>query len=232
MFMKELFASLSHLIPQSPTATNYGGRIKRFLQGGIADPFSRYMQWITFCDNAMLSTMFQNPLQAQQHTLHQQVWQQSPYHDYLRKIQFLDTTTYIPDDLLCMGDRMSMAHALELRVPFCDHELVDFSLSLPPKLKMRGNTLKFLLKKVMTGILPEQLLHARKQGFMVPLASWLADDLQKYSRHILEPIKIDSQGIFRGETIQKLITRQARGEYHLTHLVWALLIFHVWKENS
>lgn len=232
MIVRKMFASLSHCIPQRPTATNYGGRIKRFLQGGVADPLSRYLQWMSYCDDAMQSALFQNPLQGQPYTLHRQAWQQSPYKDYLRRIQYLDTSTYISNDLLCMGDRMSMAHSLELRVPFCDHELVDFSLSLPPKLKMQGNTLKFLLKKAMKGILPEQLLHARKQGFMVPLASWLAKDLQKYSRNILEPEKINRQGIFRGETIRKLVTQQAQGEYHLTHLVWALLMFQVWRENS
>lgn len=232
VFIRRVFAVLSHFIPQSATATNYGGRVKRFLLGGVADPFTRYLQWMGFCDEGLQSKILHNDLQAQTDALHRKAWDQSPYPDYLRRIHYLDTVTYIADDLLCMGDRMSMAHSLELRVPFCDHELVDFSLSLPPQMKMQGNTLKYLLKKAMHDLLPEQLLNMRKQGFMVPITSWLVRDLFHFTRDLLAPEKLDKQGILNGKAVQEIIRRQSAGEYRLAHVLWALLIFQVWKEKN
>src|SRR3970282_1747023 len=81
----------------------------------------------------------------------------------------LDLATYLPDDLLVVADRMSMAHSLELRAPFCDHRLVEWSLALPPALKMRGFRTKALLKAAFADVLPPAVLGHAKQGFMIAL---------------------------------------------------------------
>src|SRR5262249_58458737 len=90
----------------------------------------------------------------------------------------VDLGTYLPDDLLTMADRMSMAHALEVRAPFCDHRIIEESLRLPSRAKMPGGRLKGLLKSAFAGVLPREVLAHRKQGFMIPLGDWLRRDLR------------------------------------------------------
>src|SRR5439155_167173 len=90
----------------------------------------------------------------------------------------VDLATYLPDDLLVMADRMSMANSLELRAPFCDHRLVEASLAIPPSVKIPGRRLKGLLKTAFADVLPRPVLEHRKQGFMIPLGAWLTSDLR------------------------------------------------------
>src|SRR5262249_38746983 len=97
----------------------------------------------------------------------------------------VDLATYVPDDLLVMADRLSMAHSLEVRAPFCDHRLVELSLSIAPRAKLAGGRLKALLKRAFADVLPRELLTRRKQGFMIPLARWLRTDLREAMEDLL-----------------------------------------------
>jgi asparagine synthase (glutamine-hydrolysing) len=116
--------------------------------------------------------------------------------DPLSEVQYLDIKTYLPGDILTKVDRASMAHALEVRVPLLDHQLVEWLAGLPPTLKRRGTTGKYLLKKAMEPYLPADILYRPKKGFAVPLVDWFRGPLrERLERALLKGVLVDS-GLF------------------------------------
>lgn len=115
----------------------------------------------------------------------EETYKQCARRDPLSRMLFVDTATWLPDDLLTKADRMTMAASLELRVPFLDHKVVEFAWSLPSSLKIRGGEGKWLLKKTATPLLPHEIIHREKKGFPVPLNSWLRDELAGFSHETL-----------------------------------------------
>src|SRR5439155_7972850 len=99
--------------------------------------------------------------------------------NFLEATVHTDVQLYLPDDLLVKMDIASMAHSLEVRSPFLDHKVVEFAASLPASLKLRRLTQKYLLKKIMTGILPEGILHRKKMGFGLPIDHWFRHELRE-----------------------------------------------------
>lgn len=108
------------------------------------------------------------------------VYSRCPRQDTLDRMTFLDINTWLPDDLLVKADRMSMAHSLELRVPFLDHRVVEFAYRLPSSLKLKGDQNKYILKKVAEPLLPHEIVYRPKKGFPVPLASWFRNELASF----------------------------------------------------
>ena len=96
----------------------------------------------------------------------------NPDLNWLSAIQYLDIKNYLPLDILTKVDRMSMAHSIEAREPLLDHKLVEFSATIPSELKLRNGRTKDILKRAMHGILPDEVLNRRKQGFAIPLGRW------------------------------------------------------------
>lgn len=105
--------------------------------------------------------------------------------DPLVRMNYLDMKTWLCDDLLVKADRMSMANALELRVPFLDHVLVEFAARLPRRLKIRENQGKYVLKKAMEPVLPSEIIYRSKKGFPVPIKTWFRGELSEYARETL-----------------------------------------------
>src|SRR5436853_2542834 len=100
---------------------------------------------------------------------------------------YVDTKLWLPDDLLARGDKTSMANSLEARVPLLDHKVVEFAASLPPHLKLKGLTRKYLLKKVGRTLLPPQVIDRKKQGFPIPISAWLRTEARSYVQDLLSP---------------------------------------------
>ena len=112
----------------------------------------------------------------------------------LARLQDVDLGIYLVDDLLVKTDRASMAHSLELRVPFLDQRVADLALALPDRLKVRGFAKKRLLRRALAPLLPREIVHGRKQGFSIPLAAWLRGPLEPFAREVLSPETLDRQG--------------------------------------
>jgi len=142
-----------------------------------------------------------------------------------------DVQTYLPDDLLVKMDIASMAASLEVRSPFLDHEVVEFAASLPPGLKLRRRTQKYLLKRVMSGVLPPEILHRPKMGFGVPLARWFRDDLREMAYDVLLGTRAVQRGWFRADAVRRMLDDHAAGRaYHHARL-WALLVLELWHHT-
>ena len=99
----------------------------------------------------------------------------------------VDAETQLPDDLLMLTDKMSMAVSLECRVPLLDHELVELAARMPAGVKMRGGALKHVMKAALADVLPDDILDRKKRGFGTPMGAWLKGDLAPMLRDLLSP---------------------------------------------
>jgi asparagine synthase (glutamine-hydrolysing) len=149
----------------------------------------------------------------------------APTDDALARIQYLDIKTYLPGDILTKVDRASMQHALEVRVPILDHELVEWLCSLPADLKLRGREGKYLFKRALEGYVPHDVLYRPKMGFAVPIAGWFRGPLRERVRAaVLGPTLADT-GLFDQDYLRTLIDQhQSEGRDHSAPL-WSLLMF-------
>jgi len=123
-----------------------------------------------------------------------------------------------------------MYHALEVRVPFLDHHLMEFCATIPPEMKMKWFRKKYLLKKALRDILPGDVIDHRKQGFVGPMAQWLKSDLKAYTADALSEKNLKKHGLLNPETIKSILDEHFSGrEIHDT-LIWSLLVFQKWYD--
>jgi asparagine synthase (glutamine-hydrolysing) len=139
----------------------------------------------------------------------------------------VDVNTYLPGDLLVKVDIATMAHSLEARSPFLDHVLLEWAAGLPVELKVRSGTTKYLLKRAVAEWLPDELIRRPKMGFGVPLAAWLRTDLRELAWDVLTDQTARSRGLFRPETVTRLLRRHDEGHDHASR-IWALIQFELW----
>lgn len=231
-----LRAGLTRLIeqwPESMASPNIPGRIKRFLRSGLLPPDRRYLSWISFFSRDLLEQVLSQERGAllpswDPGSLHLAYLHKDHTLDPLDAIFYLDIKTYLTDDLLMMADKMSMASSLELRVPFCDHRLLEFLAAIPADARIRGFRLKALLKKVMAPFLPREVLDRPKRGFTLPLASWLRGALKGLALELLSEERIRKRGYFRPEAIRWLLEQHVSGKRNLFDHLFALLVLEVW----
>lgn len=134
-----------------------------------------------------------------------------------------DLMTRIPDHNLVIGDRMSMAHSLEVRAPFVDHELVEFAARLPANLKLKNGRLKYILRKLGGRYLPPEIVKRKKQGFGFPLGAWMRTDLVGVLRELLGRSQFAELGIFHQKEIDRLVDEHIAGKVDHNYRLWILL---------
>ncbi|MDO9518777.1 MAG: asparagine synthase (glutamine-hydrolyzing) [Pseudohongiella sp.] len=149
---------------------------------------------------------------------------------WLSSLQYHDLKTYLPLDILTKVDRMSMANSIEVRVPLLDHKLVEFAATIPADMKIKQGRTKHIFKEAMRGILPDELIDRRKQGFAVPLGHWFRGQLNSFVRELLLSERSLSRGIFNASYIEKIIALHDRGRPMDQHL-WVLISFELWCQN-
>ena len=134
----------------------------------------------------------------------------------------------LPNDMLVKVDRMSMAHSLEVRVPLLDHVVAEFVATVPVEDRFRGWRLKRLLKEVMRGTLPDEILAGPKRGFVVPLSAWFRSDLASFAREALTAPDAKARGFVDTAAVDDLLARHASGRSNLGSVIWSLLVFELW----
>ena len=129
-------------------------------------------------------------------------------------------------------DIASMANGLEVRLPFLDYRLVEFSINLPTNLKINGSMHKFLMKKDLERYLPAHLVYRKKWGFPAPVSKWLTGDLAYLIKdHLLDKFKIEQQGIFSYSFIENIVNEFTMGNHYLGKKIWSLIVFQLWYEK-
>ena len=149
----------------------------------------------------------------------------APRRDPLSLVQYLDMKTYLPGDILTKVDRASMAHALEVREPLLDHELMGWVAGLPVNLKLRGSEGKYLFKKAMEPYLPHDVLYRRKMGFAVPLENWFRGPLRETIRQAVLGGRLLDTGWFERRYLEELVREHQGGRRDYSVALWSLLMF-------
>lgn len=152
--------------------------------------------------------------------------------DYKSKIMFLDTQTYLTDDILCKVDRASMSASLETRAPFLDKNVVQMAWSLPINMKIKNNDGKWILKEILKKYVPKNLTERPKMGFGIPLAEWLRNELKEWAEDLLDIKKIESDGYFNSKVVRKLWTEHQSKKRDFQNILWPILMFQLWKKEN
>lgn len=151
-------------------------------------------------------------------------------HPY-EKIALFDIQNYLANDLLHKVDIASMSKSLELRVPFLDHNLVEFAINLPLELKVKNNEQKYLMKKLLSDYLPKELVYRQKWGFPAPVGQWMQSDLSYLIDNYLSEKMINRIGLFNYSFVKNLVKEFKQGTFHHFKRIWALIIFNMWYEK-
>jgi asparagine synthase (glutamine-hydrolysing) len=148
--------------------------------------------------------------------------------DGLNRMLSVDAQTQLPDDLLLLTDKMSMATSLECRVPLLDHELVELAARMPQAVKIRGGRLKHVMKEAVSDLLPSDIIERKKRGFGTPMGAWLKQDLAPLMRGLLSEASVDGRGWFRYPAVRELIARHESSRIDGTDRILALMNLEIW----
>ena len=147
------------------------------------------------------------------------------------RLLYLDSKTYLPSDILVKVDRMSMAASLEARGPLLDHELIEFVQTIPVSMKLKGLETKYIFKKAMEGIVPNEILYREKQGFGVPINEWINSELKDRINEDLLSRRTIERGSFEPKFIEHLIDEHSRSRRDHSHSLWILWMLELWHRR-
>jgi asparagine synthase (glutamine-hydrolysing) len=151
--------------------------------------------------------------------------------DHLNCQLFCDFQFYLSENILPKVDLMSMATSLETRVPYLDNEVIALVLSMPGRLKWRGFERKYILKKAYRQELPPAILTRKKEGFSIPLKSWLNNEWNTLMHDVLSETALKNDGLFNPKTIDKIIQEHETHQANHSHILWSLMIFKLWQRK-
>ena len=228
-FLRAAIRGAAGLVPEGLGRAGSVKRFARVADQGLPDAFRRWISYVGEDEKAALvgGTGDRWAIDG-----YRDIWATSAGAPTLNRLLDLNLRTYLLDDLLVKTDRMSMAHGLEVRCPFLDHELIEYAAQLPPGFKARGMRLKRVLKAAVDDLIPAELLDRPKRGFGVPLDRWFRDDLRTYVAETLGAPDARVKEHLVGSAVDSLIAEHdARARNH-GHALWTLLTLEVFLRRE
>ena len=222
-------------LPVSTSNMSFDYKAKRFVRASHLDPVARHHTWFGSFS-----------IEQQQDLLTREIISQTSGDIYrgardtlnlidstneIERMQFLDINFYMAEDILTKVDRAAMAVSLETRAPFLDPRVGQFAASIPVDYKLRGRKGKYILKQAVKDLLPREILSRPKKGFGIPIAEWLKGRLNPLLHDMLAPHKLNQQGIFNAERVQRLIREHESNAASHHKELWTLLVFQLWYDN-
>ncbi len=237
-FLKGIYPLLQK-IPPSSRKKGIWNKLRRLSQGFKNETNLRHFRWMIFFPLKEKENLYSYDFLKEIGEM-KEIYEKEPFSSLYQELDkldevnaelYLDLNSYLPDDILVKVDRMSMANSLETRVPLLDHKLVEFMFRVPGNLKLKGLTTKWLFKKTMERLLPRENIYRSKEGFSIPIKTWLKLELREFMLDYLNEKRIKEQGLFNFPLIKKMIEHHLAGKENYSHELWSLLVFEVWKEN-
>jgi asparagine synthase (glutamine-hydrolysing) len=235
-FVRESIKAAAFNLPVSHGYLSLDFKLKQFLRGVGVSSEVRFFLWRGAFNNSERQELL-NPEVRQalhQENAYEDIYRyvrQSGLTKELERILYLSMKLYLQDSNLVTVDRASMANGLEVRSPLLDRDVVDFVCRLPMEYKINGLKTKYILKKAAEGYLPHNIIYRKKQGFGVPLAKWLGDELKDFMLDYLSEARITRQGIFHYPYVKRLIDEQLAKTKDHREALWTLLVFQTWYDR-
>ena len=233
-----LFRNMLARLPQDRHSSfaNYVRYASAFARTAELEPDVRYMSYVALFSPEWRKALQRDDLsltdvgsseELQSHIL-AQYFAHAPATDDLNRLMYVDIKTSLPDDLLALTDRMTMASSIECRAPFMDHELVELTAQMPTKLKTHGFTLKYLLKQAVHPWLPQEIIHRKKRGFGAPIGAWLRSSLDELVLSTLNEGQVKRRGLFTWSSVERLLELHNSRESDNTDQLLALINLELW----
>jgi asparagine synthase (glutamine-hydrolysing) len=232
-----LKGALSHCL-NGASRINGFGRVKKYadlIKPDLADyyysrtasPFSYFSRH----RNELYTENFLGATEVERSTeVIRELFQNVASRPLLDQMLYVDTKTWLPDDLLIKADKITMANSVELRVPLLDHLVLEFAASLPPDYKVKGLATKRIFKQAFASEIPKPILQRKKTGFPVPLRKWLQHDLRDYAHDILLSAPASNRGYFKRTEMEKLL-KQGGDDAAPTKEIFSLLTLELWHRE-
>jgi asparagine synthase (glutamine-hydrolysing) len=234
--LRRRLASLSARLPEGGEVSSLPSRARRLISALPLDPPARYARYVSWFDSAqrheLYDPAFADAIEdvAPRDSI-EELWSATSGSSVVDKMLEVDVSTYLVDDLITKIDIATMAHGLEARSPFLDHELMQLAASIPAHLKVRGTSKKWILRQALRGWLPDEILDRPKQGFSVPLTAWLRGELRDWSREILLDSRTLGRGYFEPAAVRRLLERHDGGADGDAKRIWALVMLELWHRE-
>lgn len=204
---------------------------QKFLEPLDLTPENRYLAWNAFFSESAKRELY-GPANGTTRTDSADTmlphFDRVSHRPFADRAMYVDIKSYLPGDPLFLSDRMTMAHALEGRVPLVDPKVMEFAARVPLSQKLQGQTTKVLLREVLRGRVPEEVIDRPKQGFGTPIDVWFRGELAPLVDQILDPALLRKRGYFRPEYVEWLRGQQSAGKRDFSQHLWALIVFELW----
>ena len=234
---KNLIGPIANLIPESPGKRSNLRRIKRLTYPATDSAEHWYMGWMQQFRSETHAAAFTPDFAARivadggRNDRMSTAFANIDDPTAIRSAQWVDTTTYLPDDLLVKSDRMSMAHGLEVRSPFLDHHLMDFASKIPPKYSINGRSGKQVLKHAYADIIPDEISRRPKAGFTVPVGTWINGTLNGLTRDLLLAPDAEVRKVITPKLIATMVDQHAARRYNHGIRLWNLICLETWAQS-
>lgn len=210
-------------------------KTKRFIEGAEQPQVLGHARWRLFVGERERQQLFTrealvqmaSPVAAHIAQLYERAARRDPVNQRL----YVDVKSYLCDNLLVKIDRMSMANSLEARVPYLDRELVELAFQIPGTFKVSGGKTKVLLKRAAARYVPRECVYRPKEGFSIPLKTWLNESLLPVMDDLLDSKRISRDGLFQADYVQQLKDEHVAGRANHSHILWSLMVFHAWRRR-
>lgn len=209
-------------------------RLKKFLGTFSKPKKDRLFTYFDWLDWSIVKSIFKSDIKEKLNILDEYSFFRTKIneipkeHNSLNQMLHLEMSSFLIDHNFNYTDKMGMAVGVEIRVPFLDNDLVDFSYSIPPELKLKNNVTKYILKKVAERYLPNEVIYRSKAGFGAPVRKWVTEDLSDLVESRLNKANIEKQNIFDYDKVINLIDRNKKGEIDASYSIWAILAIDSW----
>ena len=219
---KVLLKGIANMMPE-------GMKGKSFIERGVTPMEERYIgnaKMFTEDEKRELLSVYHEGLHFTDIT--KPLYTESKGYDPVDRMQYIDIHTWMRGDILLKADRVTMAHSLELRVPFLDKEVFEIASKIPTSLKTANGTTKYILRKAAEGIVPDHVLTRKKLGFPVPIRHWLKNEMNEWAKTIIRESSTDH--LINKPYVLKLLEEHCQGKADNSRKIWTVLIFMVWHQ--
>jgi asparagine synthase (glutamine-hydrolysing) len=230
---KRLLPWVGEQIADDTSGRHQFRRLREFLESCGCPPIEMYLEWIGYFSKRDKSSLYTEDFarRTREHdagNFLRNLYRESEGLEALNRLAYVDIRSFLCCNVLEYADRMSMAHALELRAPYCDRRLIEFSLRVPFNQKFRYGQSKRLLRRVMQASLPQAVLKRRKLGFNPPMSDWLRGELRDLTRELLGSNGLLKRGLLRAPELERLLEQQKAGVRDFSVKIWALMVLEIW----